>query len=93
MSQLDEIKRLTELLRDRNKKLDAMAWVWCDGGCETGVFRHVEVPNELTLEMVELAELNVKRMRTHYENQEFRKTWSGMSDTDKALWFKNRKRN
>jgi len=67
-------KRVGELekcLHNKNVALDAMQWVWCDGGCKTGVNRYT--PNDLTLEIVEAAERNTKRLRSWFENAEFKK--------------------
>lgn len=90
MSQLDEIKRLSKDLQRKNIKLDAMLWVWCSGGCNGGVFRYTpdEFTKELTLEVVETAECNVKRLRRWYENHEFKKQWKLMSDQERNEWFK-----
>ena len=80
-----EVTTLNECLRKKNIALDAMSWVWCDGGCETGVHRHI--PKELTLEMVEAAELNTQRMRRALTNSEFKKIWAEMSDGERLAWF------
>jgi hypothetical protein len=72
-------------LADRSRQLDAMAWVWCDGGCHGGVFRHT--PLDLTEEIVAEAERNVKRLRTWFDNVEFRKQWAGMTEAERAEWF------
>lgn len=35
-------EQITDLIRvahERNRQLDAMHWVWCDGGCSSGVHR------------------------------------------------------
>lgn len=70
MSQTNpEVIRLHAILKERNKQLDAMAWVWCSGGCVGGVYRFTD--RVLTEEIVELAEHNVKRLRTAYNNEAF----------------------
>jgi len=89
MSKLSEINRLHKDLERKNKKLDALLWVWCDGGCDGGVNRYT--PKELTLEMVETAERNTKRLRSWYENHKFKKQWKLMSDQERNEWFKTHK--
>jgi len=55
----------------RNLDLDAMHFVWCDGGCPGGVHRFT--PGLiLTEEMVERAERNAKRLRAWYSTVKWR---------------------
>ena len=58
------------------KRLDALLWVWCSGGCASGVLRWL-VPEdqqwwrqrgEVTEEIVALAESNTKRLRGWFES-------------------------
>ncbi len=65
--QKQEITRLQETFREKNLRLDAMAWVWCDGTCKGGVFRH-DHSRELTEELVLIAERNVARLRRKLHN-------------------------
>lgn len=60
---------------ERNVELDALHYVWCDGGCRAGVHRF-GVRGELTEEIVQAAERNTKRMRTWLANSEYRKNRS-----------------
>ena len=68
--QLDRLRRelgnKDESLARKNRELDALHHVWCSGGCEGGVHRWQEKP--LTLEIVEEAERNTKRLRQWWES-------------------------
>lgn len=61
------IKDLQSTLKCKNRELDALHRVWCSGGCEGGVHRHIE--DELTAEMVAFAEYNTRRLRQWYVNK------------------------
>jgi hypothetical protein len=80
-----EIANKDRALADRNRQLDAMAWVWCDGGCPSGVFRHT--PIELTEQTVQEAERNVERLRRWYENAEHKRKWQSMTSVERYAWF------
>ena len=72
-----KLKRELTYSRDNNHKrnleLDALHYVWCDGGCYGGVHRYDGKGVEgITEEVVELAERNTKRLRTWFENFKFR---------------------
>lgn len=57
-------KTISQLLDTVNRfarRLDAMWWVWCDGPCWHGVARYND--EELTEEIVKLAESNTERLR------------------------------
>lgn len=54
----------------RNKQLDALHFVWCNGGCSGGVHRWSE--NNVTEELVLEAERNTARLRTWLENKQSR---------------------
>jgi len=56
----------------RNLVLDALHYVWCDGGCHDGVSRWNNY-EPLTEEIVKIAERNTKRMRSWLINYEGRK--------------------
>lgn len=55
----------------RNTELDALHYVWCDGGCASGVHRY-EHRGPLTQEMVDAAVRNTKRLVTWWNNAEFK---------------------
>lgn len=60
------VRHLNEVLRRKNIALDALHYVWCDGGCETGIHRFVPQV-EITEEIVVAAERNTKRLRQWLE--------------------------
>ena len=51
--------------RTRNIELDALHYVWCDGGCKGGVHRFGEHP-PLTAEIVAAAKRNTRRLESWY---------------------------
>lgn len=58
-------------LERKNRELDALHYVWCDGGCPRGVHRwHDDLI--LTEDLVKLAERNTKRLRNWYRAVQFR---------------------
>ena len=63
-AQKQVITNIQESLELKNKALDAMHWVWCSGGCNSGVLRYTSA--KLTEELVRLAEYNTKRLRRWY---------------------------
>jgi len=65
----EQITNLQATLKQRNLELDAIGRVWCDGGCHGGVFRFSD--QNLTEEMVRIAERNTKRLRNWFENNRF----------------------
>lgn len=69
-----ELRRRLTFQRDnnheRNVELDALHYVWCDGGCECGTHRFTL--GEVTEEVVVAAERNTKRLRSWWENKKHR---------------------
>lgn len=75
-----ELRHIRELQRQvrmaqvaaerRNKEVDALHYVWCNGGCSGGVHRWSDA--RITAELVEIAERNTKRLRTWYRIAQFR---------------------
>lgn len=61
---------LQQALRERNVSLDAMHYVWCDGGCKGGTHRFT--PGPITEEVVAEAERNTKRLRHWFVNHKHR---------------------
>ena len=59
-SQRHTLKWHNEALRRKNLELDAMHFVWCDGGCKTGVHRWTD--NTVSQEVVDEAKRQVKRL-------------------------------
>lgn len=74
--QAAEVQHLNEVLRRKNIALDALHYVWCDGGCETGTHRYV--PGEITEEIVLAAERNTARLRRWFDNKQSKRerTWT-----------------
>lgn len=67
MDEQQYIVSLQETLMRKNRELDALHYVWCDGGCDGGVHRWVD--DEVTEELVTRAERNTKRLRAWLENR------------------------
>lgn len=75
-----EIKRLREEIRQmqlaaerRNRDLDALHLVWCDGGCETGVHRFDGGgPEAIHQEIVDAAVRNTERLKRWWANRLYR---------------------
>jgi len=86
----ETIRFLETKLNEKNIALDAMYWVWCDGGCAGGVNRYAT--GKLTEKIVEKAENNTKRLRQWFSNNNFRAVWDGMSEQQRSEWFEDRKR-
>ena len=69
-----EVQKMQKALERKNKELDAMHFVWCDGGCSTGVHRFDELgPEAITEKIVEMAERNTRRLRRWYETFKYRR--------------------
>jgi hypothetical protein len=64
-----QIRRMQVALEDRNRQLDAMHWVWCDGGCQSGVHRFDgKGPEAITQEVVDIAVRNTERLKRWFAN-------------------------
>jgi len=94
---LEKVRKLKRELRiayanneKRNIQLDALHFVWCDGGCGSGVHRWTS--EELTAEIVAEAILNTNRLESWYINSEGRKANPGgggyTTAQAKPLWDK-----
>lgn len=76
-----EITHLSRVLERKNRQLDALHLVWCDGACSGGVHRWQDSDVLVTEELVKLAERNTKRLRTWYDGVKFRyETWQTASE-------------
>jgi len=62
-----EITIKDQSLHEKNVALDAMHYVWCDGGCGGGTHRFTE--DDLTEEIVKAAESNTARLRRWWNNR------------------------
>lgn len=69
---------------DRNIELDALHYVWCDGGCNGGTHRFGEHP-PLTPDIVAAAERNARRLRRWYVNNAG-KTLPGTTEARIPAW-------
>jgi hypothetical protein len=63
-----ELRKMQIAIERKNRELDALHYVWCDGGCETGTHRWSEPT--ITEEVVQEAERNTKRLRQWVRIQE-----------------------
>lgn len=67
------LQMLNEATRKKNLELDALHYVWCNGGCAGGIHRFKEnVP--ITEELVRTAEYNTIRLRTWLMNTSYKRT-------------------
>ena len=80
-----EITFLKDCLHDKNVTLSALHYVWCSGGCVSGMN---ELHGEVTEKLVLAAEYNTKRLRTWWENKKFKERWKLMSQEERDEWFK-----
>lgn len=70
-----EVTWLNQVLHRKNLDLDALHFVWCDGGCPGGVHRFASDQDvRLTEEMIERAERNTKRLRSWWNTVKWRLT-------------------
>lgn len=60
-----ELTKQRDNNHERNVELDALHYVWCDGGCKSGTHRFTE--QTITEEVVLAAERNTKRLRRWYD--------------------------
>lgn len=65
-----EIRWMQVALERKNREMDALHFVWCDGGCAGGTHRYT--PDALTKEVVEEAVRNTTRLVRWWNNSEFR---------------------
>ena len=79
-AQARELKHLKEVLQRKNRELDAMYFVWCDGGCKGGVNRWNS--HEVTEGVVSIAEQNTKRLRRWFETVQYRKRLASQANPD-----------
>lgn len=63
----------------RNRELDALHYVWCDGGCGGGVHRWVDESNdpEFLRSLAETAQRQVDRLRRKAGALEYRRGGTG----------------
>jgi hypothetical protein len=76
--QAAQIRQMQLVLERKNRELDALHYVWCDGGCAGGVHRWDNTL--ITREIVEAAERNARRLRRWYRIVEWRMKLPGSDD-------------
>ena len=71
-----EISRKDDVLHQKNLALDALGFVWCSGGCNSGVLRYTQPPlnpdTKLNAEQVSIVERNTVRLRYWFEGRQCR---------------------
>jgi hypothetical protein len=85
--QAASINDMRQALERKNRELDALHLVWCDGGCPRGVHRWQGEEILVTGELVAAAERNTKRLRTWYEAVKFRYETYGPDPLDPSRQF------
>lgn len=89
--QVDNLRHQLTIAREaaerRNRDLDALHLVWCDGGCPSGVHRRQGQEVLVTEELVAAAERNTKRLRAWYEAVKFRYETYGPDPADPSRQF------
>lgn len=69
----EQIGRLELKAMVRNRELDALHYVWCDGGCPSGAHRWDEAgPEGLTQAIVDEAVRNTERLKRWWANRQCR---------------------
>jgi hypothetical protein len=75
----EQIKKLKEELteacernHERNVQLDALHFVWCDGGCLSGAHRFDHAPEKVTAEVVKEARKNTDRLERWWASRDYR---------------------
>ena len=69
--QRHQLHWLNQSARAKNLALDALHYVWCDGGCPGGVHRW-SPGAALTQEIVDEAERNTQRLRRWFHQHQFK---------------------
>jgi len=82
-----EVDHMRLVLERKNRELDALHVVWCDGGCPGGVHRFQGGDVLVTEELVKAAERNTKRLRDWYEAVKFRFETYGPGPADPSRQF------
>ena len=74
-----QLRIMQESLERKNRELDALHYVWCDGGCKTGVHRWTA--NTVTEDVVVLSERNTARLRLWFESMKRKSSNASFTDT------------
>jgi len=72
-----EVNEMRLSAERRNRDLDALHLVWCDGGCTGGVHRYCGKPEDVTEAVVEAAEANTERLRRWWDARQARAAKGG----------------
>ena len=67
-----DVTQKREALERKNRELDALHYVWCDGGCEGGAHRYTTTEGEVTETVVREAVRNTNRLVSWFNNHEFK---------------------
>lgn len=99
-----EVNNMRLVLERKNRELDALHFVWCDGGCPGGVHRYTK--QQLTEEVVLQAEYQAIRLRKTFNSMKWKiENWPLLSSTQsdwhyryiealkKKIAFHSRRRN
>lgn len=78
-----ELTYIQGVLTRKNKELDALHYVWCSGGCPRGAARYSD--EEITEEIVALAETNTKRLRAWFENRKTKAAIEAQGETNEKI--------
>lgn len=78
-----QLRIAQDALVKKNRELDAMHYVWCDGACARGVNRWCD-EERITEDLVQRAERNVRRLRRWWNNSVFRERRSEFFAKTKA---------
>lgn len=81
------MRQMQEAAQRKNRELDALHLVWCDGGCPSGVHRFQGGEVLVTEELVKTAERNTGRLRCWYEAVRFRSETYGPDPADPSRQF------
>jgi hypothetical protein len=68
--QAQNIREMQRVLERKNRELDALHLVWCDGGCSGGMHRWTD--EIITGDLVATAERNTARLRRWYNAVKWR---------------------
>ena len=82
-----QVDHMRQVLERKNRLLDALHVVWCDGGCPGGVHRYQDADVLVTEELVVAAERNTARLRDWYEAVKFRYETYGPDPADPSRQF------
>jgi len=80
---LEELKCKDRVIFERKNQVDAYHHVWCTAACGGSM----KFPEEVTEELVKEAEWRTRRLRTWFENNEFKKNGRKITWRMKLHWW------